>query len=316
VPPTATVACDQAQFLADVTVADGEKMTPGQSFSKTWRLRNTGTCTWTSAYAIVFAAGDALGAPAAVSLSGNVAPGSDVDLTINMKAPTAVGKYTSDWMLRNAAGQLFGVVGNQPFFVQIEVVSPVTPTVTFTPTPSVTAILTPTLTQTVPAAGIIYDFTTEACKAEWRSLAGVLDCRDTQHDANGYVRILSNPILETGVIFNGSVLLTQPQMTTDGAVTGTYPAMLIQNGYHFTASLGCLSGADACSVIYQLNYTVNDGTPVNLGQWSQTYDRTIQNVDKDLSSLAGMNVKLILVVLANGPADGDQALWISPRIVK
>ena len=44
---TVTVApssCDKAQFIADVTVRDGTIMSPGQTFTKTWRLKNVGTC--------------------------------------------------------------------------------------------------------------------------------------------------------------------------------------------------------------------------------------------------------------------------------
>jgi hypothetical protein len=44
VPPTP--ACDQAQFIKDVTIPDGTVIAPGTSFKKTWRLKNIGTCTW------------------------------------------------------------------------------------------------------------------------------------------------------------------------------------------------------------------------------------------------------------------------------
>jgi hypothetical protein len=40
----------------------------------------------------------------------------------------------------------------------------------------------------------------------------------------------------------------------------------------------------------------------------------VQGVDVDLSSLAGQQVQIILAVLANGSAEGDQAVWIYPRI--
>ena len=44
---------DRAQFVTDVTVPDGTKYDPGATFTKTWRLRNVGTCTWTTAYTMV-----------------------------------------------------------------------------------------------------------------------------------------------------------------------------------------------------------------------------------------------------------------------
>jgi len=49
VPPTVSPAgCDRASFIADVRVPDGTLFTPGAAFSKTWRLKNSGSCTWTS----------------------------------------------------------------------------------------------------------------------------------------------------------------------------------------------------------------------------------------------------------------------------
>jgi hypothetical protein len=49
-PPTLTpVPCDRAAFVADVTVPDGTNFAPGTTFVKTWRLKNNGSCTWTTA---------------------------------------------------------------------------------------------------------------------------------------------------------------------------------------------------------------------------------------------------------------------------
>jgi hypothetical protein len=49
-PSTAspTPLCDLAQFIADVNVPDGTVFQPGETFTKTWRLKNNGVCTWTS----------------------------------------------------------------------------------------------------------------------------------------------------------------------------------------------------------------------------------------------------------------------------
>ena len=72
-PPPA--GCDRAQFIADVTVPDGTSFAPGIGFSKTWRLKNVGTCTWTTAYALVFDTGEKMGGPDLVSLPNTVTPG-------------------------------------------------------------------------------------------------------------------------------------------------------------------------------------------------------------------------------------------------
>jgi hypothetical protein len=240
--PTFTVQpCDQAQFISDVTIPDGTKMTPGQAFTKTWRLRNLGSCTWTSSYSLVFASGDSLGAPSVVNLTGNVASGATVDVSVDMKSPMTAGNYRSNWKLRNASGQVFGVQSDQPFFVDITVVA-ITPTIT----------LTPTITITPPTSGEVYNFVTGICNAEWLSKAGepALTCPGSSGDPKGYVMRLNNPTLETGAVESGSVLLTVPRNETNGVITGRYPPIAIQSGYHFKSTLACLNGMNACTVTY------------------------------------------------------------------
>jgi hypothetical protein len=116
--------CDNAQFVSE-TIPDGTIEPGGASFVKKWQLKNIGTCTWNSSYAIVFLNGDALGAPSVVSLSGNTAPGETISMAVNMQAPTAPGNYTGNWTLRNAAGVLFGLgKSGGPFWIKISVAAP------------------------------------------------------------------------------------------------------------------------------------------------------------------------------------------------
>lgn len=152
-PPTvsasATPLCDLAQFVTDVTVPDGTQFLPDQTFTKTWRLRNLGTCTWSSSYQIIFDSGEAMGGPATQPMAGSVGPGNQVDVSVALKAPTAPGTYRGYWRLRNTAGVLVPIAsGHQglSFFVEIKVVAPTaTPSATFTPsiTPTPTQTLTP-----------------------------------------------------------------------------------------------------------------------------------------------------------------------------
>lgn len=121
--PSATTVCDLVHFVSDVTVPDGTQADAGQVFPKTWRLRNAGSCTWTSGYDLVFHSGDAMGAPAAVQLtSGTVAPGATVDVTVNLTAPGSPGTYKGFFKLRNGSGVVFGMPG--PFWVEIKVKNP------------------------------------------------------------------------------------------------------------------------------------------------------------------------------------------------
>jgi photosystem II stability/assembly factor-like uncharacterized protein len=142
-------ACDRAQFVADVTIPDGTTFAPGTGFAKTWRLKNVGTCTWTTSYAMVFDTGVKMGGPDSVSMPQSVAPGQTVDIAVNLTAPSTAGSYRAYWKFQNANAVRFGVGtdGTKSWWVDIRVSgSAVTPT----PTPTMTATLSagPTLTAT------------------------------------------------------------------------------------------------------------------------------------------------------------------------
>lgn len=122
-PTPTTVACDRAEFVTDVTVLDGTDFKPGESYTKTWRIKNTGSCTWTNNYRVVFDSGNALGAPASFNLPSSVAPGSTIDISVSMKAPDTAKSYESYWKLQNASGVTFGLGadGSKSFWVKIDV---------------------------------------------------------------------------------------------------------------------------------------------------------------------------------------------------
>jgi hypothetical protein len=132
-PAHASSICDWAQFIADVTVPDGTQFAPGAAFTKTWRLKNIGTCTWTTSYALVFSSGSQMGGASPVNFPGNVAPGQTLDISVNLTAPSAAGHYIGYWMFKNASGALYGIgtYANKPWWVEINVSSSSTP-----PTPN------------------------------------------------------------------------------------------------------------------------------------------------------------------------------------
>ena len=123
-PPaaSATPVCDQAQYVKDVTINDGTTFDPGETFTKTWRLRNAGTCTW-SGYSLVFDSGDAMSGASPISI-GTVNPGQEVDLSVTLTAPASNGSYRGYWRIRNTSGVLIPVLGGtqgKSFFVDIKV---------------------------------------------------------------------------------------------------------------------------------------------------------------------------------------------------
>src|SRR5512142_2557424 len=84
VPPArAATLCDSAQFVSDLTVPDGSAFAAGAAFTKTWRLWNNGTCTWTTSYNLVWVGGDRMSALSPIKLPVNVPPGQMLDISVN-----------------------------------------------------------------------------------------------------------------------------------------------------------------------------------------------------------------------------------------
>ncbi len=132
---------DRAVFVADVTIPDKTVIKPGASFTKTWKLQNGGTSTWSTSYSLDFSSGDKLGDITSVSLEQSVPPGAQIDISVNMVAPTTAGSYQSNWKMKNSSGQFF----NDPVYVLITVgnAGGVTPSPT-----SGTPVVNPTATST------------------------------------------------------------------------------------------------------------------------------------------------------------------------
>jgi hypothetical protein len=126
---TQIVLCDEYSWddtTVDVNVQDNTQMTAGQSFVKTWKIKNSGTCTWGTGYIIIFSSGAQMsGQPQPLPLP--VAPGQEIEISVNFIAPTKLGSYSSAWTLENASGRPFfgsniqGTVHAKPLYVKIVV---------------------------------------------------------------------------------------------------------------------------------------------------------------------------------------------------
>jgi hypothetical protein len=103
-------------------------MNPGQSFTKTWRIKNSGSCTWNSSYKFAFVQGNSMGGQPQ-SINGSVAPNQTYDMIVPMTAPTTPGSYAGWWQMVNAQNVPFGTR------VWAEIVFPAPPAPQPPPTP-------------------------------------------------------------------------------------------------------------------------------------------------------------------------------------
>jgi hypothetical protein len=100
--------CAKASLIAE-SPPDQTLLTPGEYFWKTWTLQNTGTCTWTTAYQLVFWDGDRLGSSLNYPLPDDVSPGENIDISIYLQAPPSGGTFTGFWRIKTPWESNFGV---------------------------------------------------------------------------------------------------------------------------------------------------------------------------------------------------------------
>jgi hypothetical protein len=303
VTPTATTTstpnptpCNQAALIADVTVGENSTFVAGQSFTKIWRIKNTGSCNWTSAYSLYFYSGNSLNGPSSVLFSKTVKPGETIDISVPMNAPSTIGDYTSGWMINVPNSVVFGVgtYPGTPLTVKIKVTSVPAPKDTFT----------------------IYDFVGNYCSGQWRTNAGYISCPTNTYDfQNGTISRTYAPTLETGYVDDEGTLITIPSVGGDGFIQGQFPQLLIHSGDHFKASLLCSANRPQCSVTFELAYMVSGtSTVTSLGAWDKVFDGLLIPIDVDLSALDGQNIIFFLKVSSKGDPTDDFAQWMVARI--
>jgi hypothetical protein len=157
VTPTPTIVVssgENSKFIADVTIPDGTQFKPGTGFTKTWRIQNIGSTTWTTQYKLVYVDG-VTGAnnTLSVPLPKEVKPGESIEISVKFLAPSSLGSYTSWWRMLNANGAVFGdpfsvvfTVGSSNATVAVTSTAASTSAVTATPTTEATTAATATTT--------------------------------------------------------------------------------------------------------------------------------------------------------------------------
>jgi uncharacterized protein affecting Mg2+/Co2+ transport len=139
-----TASCYRLTFVSDVSVPDNTAMNQNQSFTKTWKVLNSGSCPWDAGFQFAYRTGEQMSGVTYV-LPSAVAPNATFDISVAMVAPARSGTLRGDWQMATAGGQFFGDI----VYVQIVVGgasatnTPGTPAATSTNTP-----VTPSITNT------------------------------------------------------------------------------------------------------------------------------------------------------------------------
>jgi len=294
-PPTSTpipTPCNAIQFIADVTIEDGEVVKANESFYKIWRLKNVGTCSWTTDYDLVFVDGDQMDGDKAVPLTYDVDPGETIDVAVYLTAPAKKGTYKGYWMLRTGNGSRFGFgpYADQVFWVSI-VVKSTAPSYYNTP----------------------FSFVNNYCLAEWMNGDQGLPCPGSSSSEAGYAIYLKYPITEKGKDDEPGIWV-HPEFVKDGEITAKFPPILIQDGDTLVTAIGCMQDATKCNVDFEINYRADGGSLTNLGSWNEIFDHSVTKVNEDLSFLKDQKVVFYFTVTTNGGYTNDDAFWLAPAI--
>jgi hypothetical protein len=113
-------------FEADITVPDNTRVEVGQSFTKTWRIRNTGTCSWTQGYQWTFVDGEKMGGPDSVAVP-ETPPGESAEVSVSLVAPGQEGRHQGYWQMCVNESECFGTK------MYVQIISVVAPTPEPTP---------------------------------------------------------------------------------------------------------------------------------------------------------------------------------------
>jgi hypothetical protein len=128
-PPTAAPASGQQPCLRanleTETIPDGTELYQYKEFTKVWRNKNTGSCTWNSNYVLRFITGDLMNASSTIPLTENdVPPWGFLEVEVPMRAPKETGTYRGDWKIVSDTGKIFGfgLDGKGTIWVEIVVI--------------------------------------------------------------------------------------------------------------------------------------------------------------------------------------------------
>ena len=150
--------CYRMTFVSDVSILDNTAMTPGQNFTKTWKVLNSGTCNWDAGFKFAFVGGEQMSG-VNFTLPSAVAANATLDVSVAMIAPTKTGTLRGNWRIQTAGGQFFG----DEVYVQIVVGGSTTTgtAATSTATTNAGSAATATATATItPTATVTADGTT------------------------------------------------------------------------------------------------------------------------------------------------------------
>jgi uncharacterized protein YkwD len=232
VTPTATglassSACtDAAIFVDDVTIPDYSHLDQRQTFTKTWRIKNNGTCAWTSSYSAVYSSGDHLGVKNSIALS-DTAPGATLDISTDMAAPASDGIFKAFYQLEDPAGKPMTIDDGNTMWAIITVGKIV---VNASPTP-LASLSTPHAASSSGGTGT----TNCVTQANASFVNQTLDLINTARSTNGLSALTLNTQLSSAAQLHSADMACSGSLSHNGSDNSTPASRIAAAG--FSASI-------------------------------------------------------------------------------
>lgn len=101
---------DSMMVFIGETIPDGTNFQPGETFHKTWTIKNGGTLPWAKGLILTrtssFPPEEFLGGPEQIPITEEVNPGETFQIGVDLVAPTQNGRYTVFYQLQDETGSL------------------------------------------------------------------------------------------------------------------------------------------------------------------------------------------------------------------
>jgi len=220
--PTNIPDCtNSASFVIDVTIPDNSKVGAGTSFTKTWRVSNSGTCIWASDYTLTYYSEERMNAPASVPLAVTY-PGQTADISINLMAPNSLGTHRGNFVIKNPAGLIMKVDNDSRLWLVINVTNEIA---TATATANAAAIPT----SDVGLATAACAFSTESSK-----ITDTLNTINAYRAASGLPPYTINPQLAKAAQSHANDIACNNLFGHTGSDGSTIQSRVTDSGYVYS----------------------------------------------------------------------------------
>jgi hypothetical protein len=289
--PTPTPNCYSSDLVKVITIPNGTVLPAETHFTKIWRIKNTGTCTWDNDFLFVYAGDDGFSAKISNPLPKVVRPGETMDMYLDMIAPPIAGDFNSRWALfDDDTDTLFGYgPDDRAFRVNISV--------------------------TTDFSGVIFNYVNQLCTAQWFNDNGrLLLCNEGFNNPRGFaIKRQAAPDHDPTNPVN--LLWTHPRMEVGGSIVGLYPYVRIPANSHLTGEIGCLEDNPNCNITMKLYYQIFGNAPELMIEYDEIADDQANVFDLNIDGLRNKYVSFHLYVVANAAPQQAAGYWLSTRIV-